>query len=208
MKSFSKRLGILIIAIVLIINTGCSTGLKTFDRNWEGLTDGEVSYSFLPREYSYGVKLKKLVGYVDGGNAVYASEDGLFIKENESLLQDMKNSHLVRTDYSLPVPTKENCAVAFGADHELSDGAKDDFFLLLRLMERAQADRDFKKKTDYMGRLSLRFYEPEGLLYSNLWEVGKKDGRLYLTDRGDKHALISESTRLYAEIMELSGKAE
>ena len=205
MKSLSKNLGIVLLASLLVLFSGCGTELKTFTRNWGGFTDGEASYSFLPEGYSYDAKLKKLVGYVDGGSAVYASEDGAFIKENESIFQDMRNNHLVRDDCELPVPTKENCTVMFKDGRELPESAKDDFFLLLRLMDGSENAKGFGKRERPIGGFYVRFSEPEGLTYGNHWDVYGKDGRLYLTDGDGNHALISESTSLYAE---LSGLAE
>ena len=211
MKAFSKRLAILFIASLLIMCAGCNTDMKKYTRNWVGLTDGENSYSYLPAGYSYHGEMKKLVGYVDGGNAVYESDDGLFIKENESIFQSMVNKHLVRSERELPEPAQENCSAAVfcGAEeHALSEEAEDDLFLLLRLMQKSAEDKGFASGGLLLGGIQLCFREPEGLRYSNLWEVYLKDGRFYITDLDGKHALISESSRLCAEIGEYTSGGE
>lgn len=210
MKGIVKRLGILAAVSLIVFFAGCNTDMKTFTRNWGGLTDGEISYSFLPHEYDYRGDMKKLVGFVDGGSAVCSSEDGLFIKENESIFQDVPNNELVRDDFKLPKPEESNCEAVFvarGGAAALSDTAKEELFWLFEMLDTAKPNGELKNEDgcEYLGFFRLDFNEPAGLSIAETYRVYRKDGRLCVSSHG-RHAFISPTSRLYEETDSLTIK--
>lgn len=99
---------ILLLCMVLMMAFTLGCGRKF---TWQGdtLTDGNASYRYLDKDWDYEGSFTIRIGVKKGGNAIYASDETEWlIKERESLLQDMYNRPLIRTDIVLPDPTDEH----------------------------------------------------------------------------------------------------
>ena len=119
-KKITKRLLLLLCMVLMMSFTlGCGrvftcrgdtlTDGRVFTWQGDTLTDGNASYRYLDSDWSYSGTFNIRIGVKKGGHAIYASDETEWlIKERESLLQDMYNNPLIRTDIVLPDPADEH----------------------------------------------------------------------------------------------------
>ncbi len=106
-KFHTKRpVALLCIVLMTMLLLGCGR-----EFSWQGdtLTDGNASYRYLDKGWSYSGTFKIRIGVKKGGNALYASDETEWmIKEQKSLLQDMDYRPLIRSDIVLLDPADEH----------------------------------------------------------------------------------------------------
>ena len=204
MKKILLTLSVLAITAAAVLSAGCNMDLKTFTYSWNELTDGETVYKRLPTGWEYHGEFKNLIGTVDSGNMLYASEDGLFVREQRNLLQDMDYAPFMRGDLELPEVSPENCSVVIalktGETLYLSAPAKEEFF---SLRGELLSGKDPKKPDScfiYLARTYLAVPGIADLRFNDGFMIYETDDGLLLLDSRGYAAEIDADSALHREI--------
>lgn len=201
-KNMTRLIMLLCMVLMMVFTLGCG---RVFTWQRDTLTDGNASYRFIDDDWYYTGTFKIRIGVKEGGNAMYASDETEWlIKERESLLQDMYNRPLIRTDIVLPDPADEHNR--FEINHSI---LSEEAAMQLRSCEIGNHRQTIKR---IMGMtptfVTVLHPEIDGLYsnYEGCFVLQEKT--LYLGDyKGsydgfDAYEVIPEESALYREVLE------
>lgn len=198
MRSSVRFSAIAVVAAAVLLFAGCVRELPEYRYSWNELTDGRTVYKPLPEGWEYAGEFSVLAGTVEEGNALYASEDGLFVREKKNILQDMEYAPFVRSDVELPEISQETCSVTVfpneGEPHTLSDTAKAEFFGLMGGL----SDGDETQGEGSAAEVFITVPGIGGLRASGGFSVERRENGYYLVG-SDGSARIPEGSALLAE---------
>ena len=197
----TRLIMLLCMVLMMVFTLGCGR-----EFTWQGdtLTDGKTSYRYMDRDWSYSGTFKLRIGVKKGGNAIYASDETEWlIKERESLLQDMYNRPLIRTDIVLPDPADEHNR--FEINHSI---LSEEAAMQLRSCEIGN-HKTIKRIMGMMPTFVTVLHPEIDGLYSNYEGCFVlQEKTLYLGDyKGsyggfDAYEVIPEESALYREVLE------
>ena len=200
-KNMTRLIMLLCMVLMMVFTLGCGR-----EFTWQGdtLTDGKTSYRYMDRDWSYSGTFKLRIGVKKGGNAIYASDETEWlIKERESLLQDMYNRPLIRTDIVLPDPADEHNR--FEINHSI---LSEEAAMQLRSCEIGN-HKTIKRIMGMMPTFVTVLHPEIDGLYSNYEGCFVlQEKTLYLGDyKGsyggfDAYEVIPEESALYREVLE------
>ena len=140
MKTLSRVFSICFLVILFAAFFGCRSVPYTDERaadrvfiiSGDTMSDGDLNYRRLPKDWRFEGDYPYQIGTVQGGSALYASDEtGTVVKQKKPLLADMDYVSYVRSDIDLESMSEADCSLIAEIYHvgelTLSEQAKTEF---------------------------------------------------------------------------------
>ncbi len=218
MKTLSRFLSVCLLVMLLAASFGCRsvpyTDEQATDRvfviSGDTMSDGVLNYRRLPKNWRYEGDYPYRIGTVQGGDALYASDEtGIVVKKKKPLLADMDYVSYVRSDVDLESMSEADCNLIAEIYHvgelTLSEQAKTEFLEWYH----AYKSGTNGSNTVYHGisRSKIWFSYPSlnELWYKGQFTFVREDNSISIIDTdGRVLGSFASDTALYREISENS----